>query len=308
MIVRTVLGDIAPGELGVTYAHEHLIIDSPTVERAWPHIHLPSMDDAIAEMKLCRAAGVDSVVDAMPTAVGRNIEKLIGVARATGINVVAATGMHTPKYYPGIGWADDGPDDLAERFIGEILDDADRSGGRAGIMKVATTTPSPTPRELALFRAAGLVHGATDVPILTHCEAGEGALEQIDLLASAGVEPSRLLISHTDKCGERRYHRDILATGANVEYDQSLRQHLIGEDDTAQLIADMWEEGFGAQILLGTDGARRSLWKTHGGEPGLAWLRGGFPGKLRPLGIGDAEIAAMFVENPARVLTFSPPR
>ena len=51
-LVRTVLGDIAAKDLGVTYAHEHLIIDSPLVADRWPHIHLPSADEAVAEMEL----------------------------------------------------------------------------------------------------------------------------------------------------------------------------------------------------------------------------------------------------------------
>lgn len=304
MIVRTVLGDIDPSELGATYAHEHLIIDSPTVAREWPHIHLPSSVDAIEEVSLCADAGVRAMVDSMPTGSGRNLEKLADVSRATGVHVVAASGMHTAKYYPGVEWADDGADALASRFVDEIQSGVD--GVRPGILKVATSGPIPSASERELFRAAGRVHTDTHVPVLTHCEEGEGALAQLELLDEAGIPLDCVIISHTDKVPDPGYHREILASGANVEYDQGLRQHLIGSSATAQLVVRMWEDGFGSQILLGTDGARRTLWTALGGTPGLAWLRLGFPSVLATHGLSEAQIETMFVSNPARILAFEP--
>lgn len=304
MIVRTVLGDIEPSDLGVTYAHEHLIIDSPTVAREWPHIHLPSSKEAIEEVSLCAGAGVGAMIDAMPTGSGRNMEKLVEVSRATGVHVVAASGMHTAKYYPGVEWAGDGADALASRFVDEIQIGVD--GVRPGILKVATSGPVASASERELFRAAAMVHAETHVPVLTHCEEGEGALAQLELLNEAGIPLGCVIISHTDKVPDPGYHREILASGANVEYDQALRQHLAGTSTTAQLVATMWEEGFGSQILLGTDGARRSLWTALGGSPGLAWLRLDFPSVLAAHGVGEAQIEAMFVSNPARVLAFEP--
>jgi 5-phospho-D-xylono-1,4-lactonase len=304
MIVRTVLGDIAPSDLGVTYAHEHLIIDSPKVAREWPQIHLPSTLDAIEEVSLCAGVGVGAMIDAMPTGSGRDLEKLARVSRATGVHLVAASGMHTAKYYTGVEWAGEGADALASRFIAEIQDGV--GGVRPGILKVATSGPVASASERELFRAAGWVHAETRVPILTHCEEGEGALAQIELLDEAGIPLECVILSHTDKESDPGYHREILASGANVEYDQALRRHLTGSTETAELVARMWEEGFGGQILLGTDGARRSLWTALGGSPGLAWLRLGFPSVLANYGIDESQIEAMFVSNPERVLSFEP--
>jgi predicted metal-dependent phosphotriesterase family hydrolase len=304
MIVRTVLGDIAPEDLGVTYAHEHLIIDSAIVSREWPHIHLPSAEEAIKEATLCARAGVGAMVDAMPTGSGRDLAKLAEVSRAAGVHLIASTGMHTAKYYPGVEWTEDAPEKLARRFIAEIRSGV--SGIRTGIMKVATSGSEPTRSELALIEAAAVVHTETNIPLLTHCEGGVGALAQLDHLRRAGVPLDRVILSHTDKVHDPGYHRQILGSGANVEYDQALRQQLTGSTATAELVASMWEEGFGAQIMLGTDGARRSLWAALGGAPGLAWLRSGFPAVMAAYGIGEAEVDAMFVTNPARVLSFEP--
>ncbi len=88
------------------------------------------------------------------------------------------------------------------------------------------------------------------------------------------------MISHTDRIRDLDYHRDILESGVNVEYDQALRQPGGAGNWTAELTSTMLDEGFLDQIMLGTDGARRSLWTSLGGGPGLAWMRSGFMDSL----------------------------
>jgi len=98
-IIRTVLGDISPEKLGITYMHEHLIIESEIVKKDFEHIYLPSIEDAISEVLLCKKVGVKSMVDCMPTGAGRNAEKLKKISEATGINIIATTGLHHDRYY-----------------------------------------------------------------------------------------------------------------------------------------------------------------------------------------------------------------
>ena len=74
--IRTVLGDIPPEKLGVTYMHEHLIIDSEIVKKNFEHIYLPSVEEAISEVLLCKKVGVQSMVDCMPTSAAK-VEKNI---------------------------------------------------------------------------------------------------------------------------------------------------------------------------------------------------------------------------------------
>jgi len=93
--VRTVLGAIGPAELGVTYVHEHLIIDSPLIEDRWPGIHLPFVEDAVAEVAACRREGVGAMVDVMPAASGRNVGRLAEISRRTGI---AYRRVHRPPH------------------------------------------------------------------------------------------------------------------------------------------------------------------------------------------------------------------
>ena len=304
-MIRTVLGDIAPDELGVTYMHEHLIIDSEIVARDFEHIHLPSVEDAKSELLICKNVGVSAMVDCMPTGSGRDIKKLAEISKGSGVHLIAATGLHTSKYYRSSDELEIASiEKLSDIFISEIVDGCEGTSYKAGIIKVATSGEAPTDRELRLFEAAAITQEVTGAPILTHCEHGKGALQQIDIFLKLGINLENVVMSHTDKEPDSSYHNEILSTGINVEYDQSLRQIEMEEPASALLTVEMFESGYGGQIMLGTDGARRSLWTTLGGAPGLAALYLQWSNKLKSVGVSDDNLQAMFVTNPAKFLSF----
>ncbi len=303
--IRAVLGDISPDDLGRTACHEHLVIDSAFIAARFPHIHLPSVDDAVAELAPWRDAGLGAVVDAMPAGQGRDVARLAEISRRSGVHVIATTGLHTEKYYDHVPWARrDASASLVQRFTREIVDGADGTGHRCGVIKVATGPDGITSRARRLFAAAAETHRRTGVPILTHCEEGRGGLEQIELLRGYDVPLGRVALSHTDRVADLTYHRDVLASGVSLVYDQALRQSPSEPRGTAWLLAAMVEEGHGSRLMLGTDGARRTLWTTLGGSPGLAWLFTGFAKVLARHGVDAAKLATILVDNPARWLTF----
>lgn len=313
-VVRTVLGDVDSSVLGTVYAHEHLIIDTPLVADRWPEIHLTSVDDAVAEVARCAAFGVRTMVDAMPAASGRDPIRLAAIAQRTGVHLVATTGLHTAKYYEGQRWtSEEAPEVLAELFIADIVEGIDRydylgpvlrrTTHRAGIVKMGWLGVEPTARDRRLTEAVAQVHAVTGVAVLTHCEGGRGGLRQVELLTAFGVPADRIMLSHTDKVTDLGYHRELLATGVVLGYDQALRQGDNARDGTARLVADAVQRGHGSQIVLSTDAARRSLWAQYGGELGLAWLADGFVRLLDDVGVDAAARRTIFVETPARLLT-----
>ena len=70
--VRTVLGDIDPGELGVTYAHEHLVIDGGRPVELSPDFLLADVDADGDRADRGRRRRAPDRVDAMPCDCGRN--------------------------------------------------------------------------------------------------------------------------------------------------------------------------------------------------------------------------------------------
>lgn len=313
--VRTVLGDIDPSELGVTYAHEHLVIDGGRPVELVPEFDLGDVDRMAVEIGEARALGLRSVVDAMPCDAGRNAAKLAELSRRTGIQIVAPTGLHHERYYGPSHWSHRlSVEQLADLFTADIADGIDaydysgpiisRTAHRAGVIKVAGSEGGPTMRDARVFEAAAETHRRTGAPILTHCEAGTGGLQQIRLLADLGVGLEHVALSHVDKVVDRGYHRELLSSGAFAEYDGSFRWG--GKPNgTLQLITWMTEDGLDDRIVLGMDAARQGYYRAYGGQPGLVWLLDGFRVMLETAGVEVEVRERMFVANPARVFAFA---
>jgi phosphotriesterase-related protein len=313
--VRTVLGDIDSAELGITYSHEHLVIDGGRPVQMVPEFDLGDVDAMTHELKDAAALGLRAVVDGMPCDAGRNAEKLAELSRRTGIHVVAPTGLHHERYYGPAHWNHRlTVDELADLFAADITDGIDaydysgpvvrRTAYRAGVIKIAGSEAGPSDRDRRVFEAAAEAHRRTGAPILTHCEHGTGALEQVRLLADHGVALEHVALSHVDKIVDRGYHRELLATSAFAEYDQSFRWR-DGPNGTLQLIGWMVEDGLDDRIVLGMDAAKRGYYRVFGGTPGLTWLLDGFRGLLDAAGIDDAVVERMLVLNPARLFAFA---
>jgi phosphotriesterase-related protein len=311
-VVRTVLGDVPSDRLGVCYAHEHLVIDGGLPKLVNPELALERVEDAVAELAPCVAAGLGAVVDAMPADAGRNVVKLAEVSRRTGVHVVAATGLHHARFYGERHWGELlAPEEMAELFVGDLTEGVDandlngpvvrRTAHRAGVVKVAGSLDGPSERDRRVFEAAAIAVARAGAPLLTHCEAGTGGLAQLDLLEQLGVPAERVILSHTDKVVDRGHHRELLATGAYLVYDQGIRS----PEGTARLVRWMVEDGHGSRLLLGTDGARRSLWSVLGGSPGLAALRTRLGERLAGE-LGPAVMDRIWVANPAAALELRP--
>src|SRR5436190_4378738 len=97
MFVRTVLGDIAPADLGVCYAHEHVIIDFSYPTQQNPDFQIDSVENAATELAEFHRAGGRAMIDTMPCNCGRNAAKLAEVSRRTGVHIVCPTGLHLQK-------------------------------------------------------------------------------------------------------------------------------------------------------------------------------------------------------------------
>jgi predicted metal-dependent phosphotriesterase family hydrolase len=92
-------------------------------------------------------------------------------------------------------------------------------------------------------------------------------------------------------------------SGAFGEYDQSFRWG--GQPNgTLRLLAWAVEDGLDGRILLGMDAARRGYYRVFDGSPGLTWLLDGFSRAMADRGLGEDVRHRLFVDNPARALTF----
>jgi len=97
VVIHTVLGPIAPEELGPTSMHEHLLCDaSPLSEDA-------RLDDAALaadELRLAADAGLRAVVDPTVWGFGGPAPALPEVSRAADVHVIAGAGAYLGRTLP----------------------------------------------------------------------------------------------------------------------------------------------------------------------------------------------------------------
>jgi phosphotriesterase-related protein len=259
--------------------------------------------------------GLGAAIDAMPCDAGRSALKLAELSRRTGIHIVAPTGLHHDRWYGPAHWRHrTGVEDLSSLFVADVEEGIDandysgpivrRTAHKAGVIKIAGSEAGPSDIDRPTFEAAAHAHRRSGVPILTHCEGGTGGLEQARLLSDLGVDLGHVALSHVDKVVDRGYHRELIATGATLEYDQSFRWR-DQPNRTLQLLEWAAADGSLGQIVLGMDAARQGYYAVYGGTPGLTWLLGDFSAQMAERGLDAKARRQVFVDNPARVFAFA---
>ncbi|MAX26840.1 MAG: aryldialkylphosphatase [Phycisphaeraceae bacterium] len=316
--IRTVTGDIPPDQVGVCYAHEHLIIDAGFATHANPDFLLDDVAKCVAELQEVFDLGVRTMVDSMPMACGRNVLKLADVSKRSGMQILCPTGIHLSKYYPPGHWSTRLDEEtLSQHFVSEITDGIDANDGngphwqasshRAGLIKVAGGLDRLDDQQRVTFKAAAQAHVITGAPILTHTEQGTAAMEQLELLRDHGVDLKHVVLSHLDRKSDVAYHRDVLQSGVCLEYDSAFRWKVdqVADNPTMQLLTALLAD-FPDQLMLGMDAARRSYWKQYGGKPGLHFLYQTWVSQMQQVGISDQHIQRLFIDNPAQAYRFCP--
>ncbi|MEV3973290.1 phosphotriesterase [Streptomyces sp. NPDC050698] len=292
--VRTVLGDVPPGELGVCDAHDHLFFGSPRL----PGQELRSVAAARAELVAFREQGGGAVVQWTPYGLGRRVADLPPLSRETGVHVVAATGLHQAVHY------DEGTlaglrGRLAEVFVRELIEGIGASGVRAGLVKVAGGFHALDAHARWTMAAAAEAHHATGATITVHLEMGTGALDVLDLLCGElGVPPHRVVLGHLNRSPDLVTHRQAAESGCYLAFDGPSLTHHATDWRMPDAVRALADAGFGDRLLLGADTTTAAARSVDGG-PGMPYLLR----RVRPRlvdAVGEELVGRILAENPGR--------
>jgi phosphotriesterase-related protein len=304
MVIRTVRGDISPEQLGVTYMHEHLFGYSLS-EGADPDLRLDSEAAAGLELSLFKQAGGQAVVEVSPQDYNRNPPVLKRLSEATGIHIIAVTGF--------IKGSSANPlvenktiNEITDELIRDVTEGMNGTDSKAGLLKGGSSLKRITANEEKILRAVARAQRETGTLISTHTEAGTMALEQIALFKEEGVPPEKLLIGHTDRNLDFDYHLQIANTGVTLGYDQFSKEKYAPDFKRIEFICKLFKAGFGKQIAISGDLARRSDLTSYGGGPGYTFLLWRIKPWLRKIGLSEGDLETLLVETPRRLLSFEP--
>ncbi|MEU6917865.1 phosphotriesterase family protein [Streptomyces olindensis] len=292
--VRTVLGDVPPGDLGVCDAHDHLFFGSPRL----PGQELRSVTAARAELAAFREQGGGAVVQWTPYGLGRRAADLPPLSRDSGVHVVAATGLHQAEHYDEATLAGL-RGRLADVFVSELTDGIGTSGVRAGLVKVAGGFHALDAHARWTMRAAAEAHHATGAPIAVHLELGTGAPDVLDLLCGEGeVPPHRVVLGHLNRSPDLVTHRQAARSGCYLAFDGPSRAHHATDWRMPDAVRALADAGFGDRLLLGADTTTAAARSVDGG-PGMPHLLR----RVRPRlaqAVGEELVGRILVDNPGR--------
>jgi 5-phospho-D-xylono-1,4-lactonase len=312
--VRTVLGDITPQQMGLTYSHEHVVIEESFATIANKDFLLNETEKIATELKEFYANGGRTLVDTMPANCGRNVLKLAEVSRQSKVNIIVPTGIHLEKYYLPNHWRYHlSADELTDLFVKDVeegIDEYDygcpvvkRTSHRAGMIKLATGDEPITAHQQKIFEGVVNAHKQTGVPILTHTNSGKHAIEQVELFVKLGAAINHVVLSHVDKRKDMGFHRELMQTGVYVEYDSHFRWKAGEENFTYQLLEQLLPD-YPHRIVLGMDMARNTYWKSYGGKPGLSFLLTFFKDVFEKMGLMKYW-QQIFFTNPQQLYSFN---
>jgi phosphotriesterase-related protein len=300
--VHTVLGPVAPEQVGRTLMHEHVLCD---FYRTSGQLNQVLNDEGLAvdELAPLVAAGGSALVEVTTADIGRNPDGLARISRLTGLHIVMSTGWYRQPFYP--------PEidrtstqALADRMIRDLTGGVDGTGLRAGVIgEIGANLDYMTAQEERVFRASARAHRATGAPITTHASMYPVGVAQLALLREEDVDPSRVVIGHCDTYLDRDYHLALLRAGAYVQFDTVGRQHMNPDERRADALAALVREGWIERLLLSSDRCYRSDLHAFGGA-GYDVVFTRFFEMLRARGLREAELDLLTIINPRRVLAW----
>jgi len=305
-MVHTVLGDIAPEELGVTLCHEHIFCGSGDMAKAFGSRFYDKERLISAAVRQIREAkekfGLCTVLDGTPIDLGRDVEIMRRSAQESGVNIVASTGFYYDER-SFLNGADFGR--IMELFLRECregMEDTWKTENPVlpGMLKCATGGAGVTDGNRMYLTVMGTVQKETGLPLFAHNEHRiHTAPEQLDVLERAGANPEKIICGHASDSDDIPYLENLLKRGVYLGFDR-----LWGEEKHADTVVKLLERGWGKKILLSRDGGAFVAFGKRTFEEEVCRRENTFTAvldtfcsMLRVRGVSESEIGSMLVGN-----------
>lgn len=300
-MIKTVLGKIAPEELGICSAHEHLSIDLSRVKKD-PDTILDDEQGMREELEDFYRLGGRSMVEVTNDGMGRDALVLKRLSEATGVHLITCTGFYKDPYIPDFadGWK---AELFAQHFIKEAKEGIADTGILPGVIgEVGTSKNEMKPIERELLIGAAMAGTETGLPVTTHTTLGTLGLEQVQLLTKHGLPADQIIIGHQDLNPNKDEVLAVLETGAYIAFDTIGKNNYRPDEDRADFLIDFINRGYEKQILLSADLTRKSHWKKNGG-PGYGLVLETFIPKLKKSGVPESILHQFLTVNPSRAFS-----
>jgi len=253
--IMTVTGAIDSSEAGICLSHEHILVDfTGDGERGIQRLKKRKVIKGILPyMEKIKSLGVRTFFDCTPAYVGRNPKFLKKIAKKSGINIVSNTGYygaHDNKFLPVFASVETA-DQLATRWIREWHRGMQGTRIKPGFIKIGVNMGKLSEMHRKLARAAAITHGETGLTIAAHTGSGEGAFEELEVLAEEGIDASAFIWVHAQAEKDTALHVSAAGKGAWISFDNVNSKRI---DIYVSLLMNMKQNNLLSKVLISHDG------------------------------------------------------
>lgn len=340
--VQTVLGPVAPGDLGVTMPMEHVLTgvslaDEPPLEASAREIYFATLSPevlayvryygfrnledlrlgdvptAISEVNLYKQWGGGTLVDIALAESGRDPIGLARISRSTGVKLVMSAG------WGAVSLHEEPPleEDLAAVVAKEILEGVGETGIKAGLLGPVKIGAATTKAELTVIRAAGSVQKKTGAPLmLSPVSVDSSPLVALDVLAEVGADPTHVMVAHFGRL-PRSVMSGVMNAGSYglfTDFGRDPGWHTDGlairsrcEAEQIEDIEWLIAQGFIDRILVSPGIHSRHSYFKFGGH-GYFFIMGSIVPRLKARGLTQEDADRIILTNPSAVLAFGEPK
>lgn len=316
--VQTARGPVAASQLGKVLIHEHVfLMDMEYTLNYRPDFFTEeTLNAAAARLNEIKALGYDTIVDLTVLGLGRHVPSLLAVAERCEVNMILSTGVYTfdavpgPFEFHGPGLLLDAPEPMVDLFVRDITVGMAGTTAKAGMLKCAIEAAGLRPGVERTMRAVAQAHVATGTPITVHTALREQTgLEVQRVLAEEGVDLSRVVIGHCGDTTDVDYLLRLAEKGSLLGMDRFGLDFGITTQQRVDTIAALVRRGHTSQLALSHDCCigwsdyfpRFEDYRRTMPNHQLRHIHDDVLPMLREAGVGEAEIEAMFVDNPRRL-------
>ncbi len=318
-VIRTVLGDVKPEELGFCDMHEHMTCDQRVAEisemfdttRKWDSsaMILDEADRVLEEIKKFKARGGRAIVEVTTSGWGRDLDTLAHFSRESGVHIIATGGFYTEPHMPREAETMPIPD-LADWIVSEVVDGVGPSKIRVGLIKSGIYHGRIAGLELKGLRAVARAQIRTGVAITTHTSGarrhevrgGNMGAQHLRTLLEEGVDPHRFIVGHTDERPDVEFLSWLCGLGCYVQFDVIGKLHWLLNKTRFELLQELVIRGFRGNVLLGTDRCHKPEFYRELGGTGYTLILDEFVPMALENGLTREDLDAFLVKNPANAL------
>jgi len=303
--VMTVLGPVAPGRLGSTLPHEHVLVDFIGADKITRDRY--DADEAfrvaLPYLRRARDLGCRAFVECTPAYLGRDPRLLARLAKGSGLHILTNTGYYgaaKDQYVPRHAH-DETADQLADRWTHEWTDGVEGTGIRPGFIKTGVDAGPLSAIDRRLIQAAALTHARTGLTIASHTGDTRAALDQFDVLAQTGIRQEAFIWVHAQSDWDLDTRAEAARKGAWIEIDNIDAKTVA---ICVERVTALRARGCLHRLLVSHDAGWYRPGEPQGGAfRGFETAYTAFFPALRQSGWTAAEINQLMVTNPAAAFT-----